>query len=179
MINLLPYEDKKEVKREGLRRFAIVAVFSISAVLLLSMLLMAPAYFFLYQERASVISEENLLRASSPVEKMNEIADKIKKTNSRLSVIESLANNRSVPEDLKKIIDLIPPGVSVNGISFARQNVSEQGRVSLSGKANTREDLASFIGILNDSDIFSKVDSPVSNILKKNNIDFLIKLEFK
>ena len=90
-----------------------------------------------------------------------------------------MANNRSVPEDLKKIIDLIPPGVSVNGISFARQNVSEQGRVSLSGKANTREDLASFIGILNDSDIFSKVDSPVSNILKKNNIDFLIKLEFK
>lgn len=179
MINLLPYEDKKEVEKEGLRRFVIVAVFSISAIFLICILLMAPAYLSLYEERASLIKEEHLLKQGAPVEKMNEIAAKIKKTNSKLSVIESSADGRSVPEDLKKIIDSIPSGVSINGISFNRQKISEHGRVSLNGKANSRENLTSFIRILNDSGRFSKVDSPVSNILKKNNVDFLINLEFK
>lgn len=179
MINLLPYEDKKEVERESFRRFAVVATLSISAALLISIVLMAPAYFSLYQERSGLLKEEGLLQQGTQAEKMSEVVNKIKMTNSRLSVIESSAITKSVPEDLKKIIDLVPSGVGIDGISFTKQNISVRGRVVLSGRANSREDLPPFIRTLYDSGLFSKVDSPVSNILKKNNVDFLINLEFK
>src|SRR3989344_445951 len=60
MINLLPYEDKKEVEREGLRRFLIVAVFSLSSVFLVCILLMMPVYIFSYQESLNLKREEDL-----------------------------------------------------------------------------------------------------------------------
>ncbi|OGF51525.1 hypothetical protein A3I27_01315 [Candidatus Giovannonibacteria bacterium RIFCSPLOWO2_02_FULL_43_11b] len=179
MINLLPYEDKKEVEREGLRRFLIVAVFSLSSVFLVCILLMMPVYIFSYQESLNLKREEDLLKQGTTAEKITEVTNEIKKINAELSIIESSAKSVSNLEIFKKILSLTPDGIKINSLSFAGQGVPGQGKMSLQGRAGTRESLLGFQKNLNDSDLFKKVDFPISNILKKNDIDFVINLDLK
>lgn len=180
MINLLPYEDKKEVEREGLRRFLIVATLSISTILVLGIFLMGPAYFFLYQEKANLDRKEQLSNKDAQNQKLKETIADIKNINSKISIVESSANSPSDSEALKTVVGLIPFSMRIDGLSFERANLTtDKGRARLKGTAATRDGFIAFIKIIEESGLFSKVDSPVSNILNKENIDFSITLTFK
>lgn len=178
MINLLPYEDKKEVEREGLRRFLIVALLSLATVIFLGILLMGPVYLLVFQQRIAQEDEELSLRNGKSTEHINQISNEIKKINSKLFVFESNAKNYSAPKTIKGILDIIPSGIKLTDISFEVTSEA-RGRAQLRGNASTRENLLNFLKVLNDSGLFSKVDSPVSNILKKTDVDFSINLEIK
>jgi len=179
MINLLPYEDRKVIEREGFRRFLIIALFSISLVLFLGIVLMAPIYLMLRAQSSNLKTQEQFSLQGAPLDRLKKAEEEARKLNSEAALIESASQNTSVPEIFQKIIEARPSGISLRGFSFRRLAPANPGTIALEGNALTRENLSSFVTILEGSGLFAKVDSPVSNILKKTNISFSLNLILK
>ena len=178
MINLLPYEDKKKVEREALKRFAIVALSAVSFTFLFGIIAVSPLYFSLRAEGENLLRAEKFSLEGAPLARLKSVEGDISKLNLELAVLESAVGKKLPSDSFRKIINSKPAGISIAGISFRNLLALDPVRVSLSGKAAKREDLVLFQKILEDSGLYKKIDSPISNILKKNDIEFVFDLEF-
>ncbi|OGF82370.1 hypothetical protein A3B18_02190 [Candidatus Giovannonibacteria bacterium RIFCSPLOWO2_01_FULL_46_13] len=179
MINLLPYEDKKTGARENLRRFLVMAISFVSIVVLFGIILIVPTFISLRVQRESLKDEEANAKSGAPLDRLKEIEVEINKLNSRLGVLESRSGSPVASDAIKKVIDSAPGGISVEEISFSEPRGLEPAKIILNGMADKREDLVAFVKSLEDSGEYDKVDSPLSNILKKTEVDFSLSLNLK
>lgn len=179
MINLLPNEDKKSVRQETTRRFFIVALSITSLFVMAGILLVLPIYFSLRVERESLGKLEELSKQSDKIEEIARIDKELNKLNLEANLLESASVKKSAGETLEKIIAMKPKSVTIDGFLFKRPVNSAPGELTLSGHAGTRENLVSFKESLEKSGLAENVDSPLSNILKKNDIEFKLVLKLK
>ena len=73
MINLLPYEDKKELELEKRRRFLVVALFGASVIVFLGLILMGPIYLSLALEKRSFLRELDSASQAEPLQRLAEV----------------------------------------------------------------------------------------------------------
>ncbi len=172
MINLLPYEDKKELELEKRRRFLVVALFGVSVVMLLGLILMAPIYLSLALEKRNSLRELDLASQAEPLRRLAGVEEELGKLNSKLLLLDQGAK-RGLPvsELLRRALELAPTGIGIDSLSFSR------GKIFLGGQAQKREDLQAFIRALEAASLFRKVSSPVSNLLKRVDLEFSLELE--
>lgn len=173
MINLLPYEDQKEIESERVRRFLATGLLAVSMILVAGVVLMLPAYFSLALARREAIVQEALSLKGAPLERIRAVDREIKNLNQRLALLERTLKNAPPTEILKKIIEQKPQGISLEAF-IIREN-----KITLTGRAAGRDNLIAFIKILEKLDAVAKVDSPVSNLLKKTDAGFSLDLELK
>lgn len=171
MINLLPIENKVLVKKEYLKRLVAVfglfslAVASVAVLLLVFLLFLADKekkdygeYFTLEQKHLSSKGEEEVIPFVSDV-------------NSKVKIFEENQKmEKKAGEIIKTIIETKTKGISINYFSL------NGGNISFSGTARTRKELLSFVENLKKEPIFKKIDSPISNFLKENDVMFNISI---
>ncbi|MBI2023978.1 hypothetical protein HYT00_01115 [Candidatus Giovannonibacteria bacterium] len=177
MINLLPYDEKKKMEQERLLRFLIVASLSLSSVLFLGIVLMSPSYFNLRQQKIDLEKEEEIMRKNAPAETMDQVNTEIKKNLGRVKLIEFSSGSGDIYEILEKILDSRSHGISLIKVSFDKGDAEVRGKIIIGGRANARDDLLLFTKNLEELGIFNKIDSPISNILRKKDIDFSLTLD--
>ncbi|HBT81820.1 hypothetical protein A3B26_01650 [Candidatus Giovannonibacteria bacterium RIFCSPLOWO2_01_FULL_48_47] len=172
MINLLPYEDKKELELEKRRRFLVVALFGASVIVFLGLILMGPIYLSLALEKRSFLRELDSASQAEPLQRLAEVEQEIGKLNSKLLLLDQGAK-RGLPvsELLRRALGLAPAGIRIDSLSFSR------GKIFLGGQAQKREDLQTFIQALEAASLFRKISSPVSNLLKSVDLKFSLELE--
>ena len=85
---------------------------------------------------------------------------------------------REISPLLKIILNSKPQGIEFDSLSYERR-VKDEGRdrILLYGRADTRNALLGFVESLREIKYFSKVHSPVSNLLQKQDIDFSLTVE--
>lgn len=171
MINLLPIENKVLVKKEYLKHLVAMfglfslAVVAVAILLLIFLLFLADKekkdygeYFALEQKHLSSENKEDIILFVSDV-------------NSKVKIFEENQKmEKKAGEIIKTIIETKTKGISINYFSLNGDNVS------LSGTARTRNELLSFVENLKKEPIFKKVDSPISNFLKENDVKFNISI---
>lgn len=178
MINLLPYADKKELEREKMRRFLAVALLGVSTLFALGLFLMAPIYFSLTLQKKNLLEELSLASKNAPLERLGELEREIKNLNSKLLVLEEGSRKEYlVSEVFREALGLRSAGIELRHLSFHKPSGGEAGRLNLGGRAQRREDLQTFIQALERSESFKKINSPVSNLLKKTEVEFSLELE--
>jgi len=69
---------------------------------------------------------------------------------------------------LEKISEIAPAGINLTNLSYQ----TAQNKVVLNGQAKTREQFLNFKENLEKSQVFLEVESPLSNLINKENIDF-------
>lgn len=174
MINLLPPEDKKSIRKEYLGRLAAVwgafftfAFFAGAAVLF-------PNFFIFFSQRGELASQ--IAAAEEKIKKLDaeKSAGEIKKINERLAMINSPKFDYRLSELFQEIIGLKSAGVKITAINFDVQKTksSTEARVSLSGKASARDGLLDFISKLKRSYGDQRVSSPITNLISDKDAAF-------
>lgn len=176
MINLLPYDEKKKVNQDRLLHLGTIILFSVSIVLFFGVVLMFPAYFNLLGQKNNLEREEEIMRKNAPVETLNKVNAEIKKNGRRIKIILTSQKGESISSTYGKILGARTTGIILSKLSLDKDE-SGEARILLSGKAVSRESLLGFTKNLEELKIFKKIGSPISNILKKTDVDFSLNLE--
>ncbi len=171
MMNLLPQENQKKVKKEYLLRLYSVILLLLIFTLVIAFTLFLPYYISIKKELSdkkdylSVLVDNNINATSG----MLEIVEDTKRK------IDILVGKKD--ERLGVYSDIIAPivdkrgAVLITGITY-EESTEERFYVRLSGISLSREDLRTFIKALEKEDLFIEVNAPISNFVKDKDIRF-------
>lgn len=171
-MNLLPLKNKILAKKEYLRRlFVAIGVFLFSASVVAALFLVL-FFFALNLQKKSINDSFSAMQGYLSAQNESEITPLVSLVNARVSELNF--NQRRVKktsEIIKKIIEIKGNEISIE--SFALN----AGRLEIKGNSISRSGLISFVDNLKKQDIFSYVESPLSNFLKEKDIDFSINIK--
>lgn len=176
MINLLPQEQIKQVEENYHERRSNVIGVLVLAWLVILALVLASGYLLARAERVSLAKqlavEEDLQKSSHRENDLSGLATLA----TRLKTVQAAETARTLPfEVIQRLITEKPSGLKIKEFDLAR-SPDNRVTVKLAGSADLRQKLLSFLDQLNQDAAFTKVDSPVSNLIKERNFDFFLSL---
>lgn len=180
-MNLLPEENKILFKKYYLRRlFAVFAVL-IFSIIVAGTIVLIPMYSLILSYKSDLNGEpaahskkDAETSESPPAGQASAAALEIKKLNNRLSFVEKMSEAKGLNPIFKNILNKKNPGVKITYFSYEKGE--EDGKISLTGKAETRDDLVIFESRLKKELGDNKVVSPVSNLIKEKDLNFSLSL---
>lgn len=170
-INLLPPEEKKEIRFKKIDTFILRSFIIFLLTLVISSLL----FLFLSQVLSSYVasfSEQiNIYENYLAKEKNKEIENKISQINNILSKISLIQKNQTTwSSTLIEITSLVPQEIKLTKIEANKK----EKKIEISGWAKTRKKVLDFVDNLEKSEYFENVSLPLSDIVTSENISFNI-----
>lgn len=170
-VNLLsPF---KKGKLEKLVRFIFVKE-------MLAMVLLASALGAITITWSYIVLQEDFNNLSESASLVNKEFSKYNLETRRLNSLAKSLNQAAAGYTRlsPKILDLtanLPSDIKINGLQMNRNN----GKIFISGTAQTREALLRYQEILKTVDWLIEVDTPISQLFQKTDINFTIQALFK
>jgi len=180
MINLLPIQDKKNIKKEFLRRFIVVLsvclLLLIVTKIILSLSLFSCLTFLEKNLNEQLISVEHLARLKT----IDKLEAETKEVNQLLSVLQNAQEKSHIFSDnVSQILEILPSSVKINSFYFEKNDNKPKPKITLGGEAITRTGLLSFVEKLKSNIRFKEVTLPVSSLLTERDVDFSITIELR
>ena len=177
MINLIPAEEKKEIRKDFYFRFLTVFFVTLSFLVVILLIATLPAYFVSLEKKVS--TEERLDKQKNEVmpEMDQQAVISIKDLDTKLSLLAEARKNQYIfsQKVINEIVSQRVPGIKIT--RFGYENDPVDGReVSITGLAQNREQLLLFRQALESDGFFKKVDLPISNFVKGSDIEFNLDL---
>jgi len=172
MINLLPDNQKEMVRREYLRRRLIVIEVFFITLSLFATILLIPAYFASEAKFKSLKEQAGRLAASETEKASKEMVAEAAEVKRRIGLLEQKVV-KAAPF-IAAAIAKKDEKVIIRSISYEHRG--ETARIDLRGVAQTRDGLLSFVERLKKESEFDAVHSPVSNLVKDRNIEFMVEI---
>lgn len=173
-MNLLPDTEKEDLKKGLKARWIIVSAFMLSASFLAGLVVLLPPYFLTLGNLYRVDRESYSLNSKNE-DLAKELLSLPEEVDSKLKFLQSRLADVSAFDSFSQIVELLPPGVELNFVSFARnRNYGDKSGlvISVSGTALNRDSLVFFSDLLKESKMFSSVDIPVSSLVKGKDLPF-------
>ena len=175
-FNLLSPGEKEQIELAKLHRLIVIFVAWIFVFLLTFVLLLVSTFFSL----SILLKSQNTLIQHREQDEKNkylvEIEQRIKQANQKLDQVYLKQGDMIIwTSILEKLSNITPSGVYITNLSYQLSNK----QVNLSGWANNRNKLLAFQDSLEQASNFIKVDAPLSNLIKQNNISFSFMLHLK
>jgi len=173
-MNLLP-EKEKEILKKGLKiRFIITALILLTSSFVVGAVMLLPGHFLAkgYALETELESYSNEGNSQEILKLPTEIDSKLKFFQSQTSSVSSIGT-------LVEVLSYKPSGITINSLSFLRDQPREEkvGTVVLiAGVARDRNVLVSFENALTGSGSFSSVALPVSSLTKEKNLPFSVNI---
>jgi hypothetical protein len=179
-MNLLPKTEKENLKKGLKSRFTIVALSMLSLSLFVGFIMLLPSYFLVSSYLSEVVSENNISKSKDDAS-IKKILNLPVEISSKLDFFQSNISDISVVDYFSKVIGYLPKGVRLDSVSFSRN--SDKGKnstvVLVSGTSLDRDSLVSFSTLLENSNLFSSVEVPVSSLTRDKNLPFSMNLLIK
>jgi hypothetical protein len=167
--NLLPKEYQKRTNQEKMTRFFLLFYFYAAIVFASGAVLLLPAYFSLTFQEEDILRQINLTKKSVEARRVEEAEQSIRDVNKKLEV---LAAHRSSPISsyLAALSEKTLAGVTLSSIIYSK----EKQTMEIHGKALERPYFLKFLENLKQEEKFKSIDSPISNLLKERDLDFVV-----
>lgn len=180
MINVLPEQEKKDLRHEYYMRVAIVSLNIFTLIALLASLLLVPPYMVSTSKESSVKNTLAIINKENPEISLKDLNTFIEKINSTLSLFINNTVTRNVMDDVyMPVLSVRPANISIAQLLFAEHGGNGVAELDLHGVAQDRDALQAFKDILIKTGKFTSVDVPISSFVKKNNIDFTVTILLK
>lgn len=180
-MNLLSAGKKEEIRRENKRRFIIiVGVFSTSLVVI-AIVLLLPSFFLLIFQQDYLSEKLSMIKKDPVLKKAEDIEEAIQNFNKQVETLQVSKEDMVEISSFISDINRVKPS-DLNIETFIFEKVSKEDetpQISLRGYAQERDGLLVFIEKLENSDKFSKVISPVSNLLTERDFNFSLVLKLR
>jgi Tfp pilus assembly protein PilN len=171
MINLLPTQYKRELKKE--EKFKLVLILgTLFLIFLISLILILFSIKIYIQGQAETLKflareeEEKLQRAE-----IRELRQKITAAQKTILQLRNFYQNRSDPVRIvESIFQILPEQIHLTSFSFNK----DTGMVLLSGFSPGREILFQLRTNLEDQEEFGEINFPPQNWIKSKDIDFQV-----
>lgn len=175
MFNLLPFIQKKEIKREYRRRIVVVALLHVLVAEVILIALLAPALILERSREVEFRSQLEHLNVLTAEEQKGSFATFLKETTEKLAEL-SPDKNVARPSDAVLLLAKVrTEGIRISTIGYQAGGTFRGGSLRVDGKAVSREALLSFRKALEQqSHLFTKVDLPISNFALEKDIPFSI-----
>jgi Tfp pilus assembly protein PilN len=175
-MNLLPQQQKREIRIEFWLRAATVGLVCVAVTGAVGLAIQAPSYFL------AVAKERSAQQQLAALERRDEtggvgISETLRITKQKLEALEQQSTTTwsGVAETM---LTQKPAGVSIRELSFAREAPQGQdaqvSRVNVSGVAADRRTLRSFVDELRAIEQFGEVTLPVRDLASDANLEFSI-----
>lgn len=163
-LNLLSEEAKKEIKYKRLYSLIIrVDLMLLTGAIFLA-IIFTGSQLVLKNNYDEFYNQEALIKFGS-----QDYDQKIREINEKLKTISQIQKEYvSTSALIKELTDRIPDGVFLN---YIKADIAGQS-LKIIGQAKRRENFLSLKTELSKSPVFTEIDSPLQNILQKENIDF-------
>jgi len=173
-INLLPEKNKNEIREEkSFRNIVGRELAFIFPVILLVMILFSVKLILGIQEQGleKSYNDEQFQGSQQDLKKYE---DKFRETNLKSNLISKVQENHlEWTGVLVKLSQAVPDEVSITGVA------NKDYQIFLMGRAKNRERLLALKEAVNNSECFTGVNMPLSNLVSKENIDFQMDFEIK
>lgn len=167
MINLLPPQQKKELKQE--QEYKLLLILGISVIVFLVALSLMLFTVKIYI--SGKVQSNKIITAAIPQDQEREVAE-INKNFKNLNLF--YARSPHSAEFFEKISKILPANTSLTSISLNFSQKEDNFPVSLQGFSPTRELLLQLKKNLDSEASFKDINFPVSNLLKPENIEFSV-----
>ena len=170
-LNLLPPHVKKELELKAVVRWLKFFCTSLIAALLIFVILGANSFAYLYiiaRGQAKLIDTKT---NTEDFQRLKEIESKIVQANQEVIRLSSLQDSFvCLTPILEEITELRSKGIDLDLMSY--QASVNDGKIT--GTADTRENYIKFEDGLKNHKLFVNIESPLSNIIKKENLNFVL-----
>jgi len=174
LLNLLPEEKKKLVRRKRFDRFLFRQSFLLLSVVVFHLAVLGSVFFIVYENRTLVEAEGDYSGGQSDLKELALYESSFSEANDLSGQANRL--QRSRPDwtgFLLRMDRIVPPHVAMSSLS------TKEYRVFLSGTAETRDDFLALEDALKKDDCLSDFQIPVSNLFSEKNVDFQIDFTVK
>ncbi len=180
IINVLPEEEKKFLKKLYWIRFSTVAFSFFSVLLVSASLLFLPSYFFSISKSNLAISRLEAFNKANPEISTNNLDKTIADINSKLTIL-STKDSQYIPSEIlfNNIFRNLPDGIKLNQINYSEEASNNIRTINIIGKASDRAALRNFKSSLDNNPNVALTDLPISNFIEKTNISFTILVTLK
>jgi Tfp pilus assembly protein PilN len=173
MINLLPYKEKKIIKKLRIVRLLITCVSGficfciVAGILLLPTIITINSRFSLASKQVSSLEKSGEMASSVDIATLEKRARLV---NSKLAITSPL----TPMEYISLIKSYISTGITINRFAVTGEKIIE-----ISGIAQNRDSLQTLVSSLKKEPRISVVDSPVTNFIKNKDNVFTLLISFK
>lgn len=176
MINLLPTEEKKKIRRDYALRLLTMVLIAVSAVAIIGIVSLFPSFFIAdFAKRAAVERVDLITKENGGGDKEN-ITVVLRDAQQKLEILSPESEKVSVRTVFDTAIDHKSNAVTLTGLVY-QQETDESGetlKLIINGVADRREDLLAFSQKLEQDEMFDEVELPVSNLAQDRNISFTL-----
>lgn len=159
-LSLLPKKTLNTLRRERIYQHLTVS---------LIIFLIGLSVIALNLWMAKNILEDNLSLYKDTIIKKQELIKRIQSVDAKLKIINDIQSEHvNFSEILVVLSKLTPPDCQIKNFIFNK----EKKEFTVKGWAKTRQNLLDFQNNLSKSGVFIGVESPLSNFLRQENIDF-------
>ncbi len=173
MINLIPSEEKKKIRKDFYMRVVIVSFFVLGIAILLSNIMLIPAVFYASLEKTLVENHFNNNQNQLSLELNPEDKTLVDSLNSKINLVNNFQKDKFLVSVrvIDNILNRKTDGIKIKDINYTN-DVSKGKSINIRGQASSREKLVIFKNKLSEDANFKKVDLPVSNFIKSSDIEF-------
>jgi cytochrome bd-type quinol oxidase subunit 2 len=171
MINLIPPEALKEVKKEyWIRVFSVWAVLVGFAFLIIA-ILHVPVYHLLGTQKDSY--QDAYTTANEQTSEFKIAEDSIKNANAVATLLTKKNEQTPFSYVIATIDSLVPNGVVIASYSLTRKD-GGLSTIAISGVATGRSTLTSFKNAIENDPLFKVASIPLSDLTKDKDIPFTL-----
>lgn len=168
-LNLVSEELRKKIKLRHvyglLKKMGMILVIVVIAIVIILLV----AKLILQNNFNKIVEQTTLVTGSS-----KGYTEMAKTVNSRIKSARQIQDNYIVwSHFFEKISEITPDGITLSFLKVSK----EESKMTIRGRALTRDNLLSLKTGLEKSGIFYNIDFPIKNILEKENIDFELNMK--
>lgn len=175
MLNFLPADEKKRLKKEYVMRLGVTVLSGLTVTFLIGGVLLLPAFYLSKARENAYIDQSALTENSSTTDEEDALYDMLQGAQKRIDILA--VRDKNIP--LKTVFDTIlmhrKSGVEITGLFYTKNDTVVI--LTVDGVADTREDLLAFSRALENDPLFSDSELPVSNLAKDKDISFKLTIQ--
>lgn len=179
LINLLPESRIVALRRAYFLRVGALALALVSAVTVLTGILLLPTYVYLKAETSARESELRALEATLASSNAAALEERLARLTKQTERLASLADKETASEYMLLALSVPRPGVKLSGFTYKPPSGATPGTLLVGGAAETRDSLRAYQLALLSAPFVGSADLPISAYAKDRNIDFAITLSLR
>ena len=174
ILNLLPAEKKRSIAAERSQRLQRKLVVIFLSCLILSVAILFATHWYIDYEVKSI--DDQIVTAQQVLRSRGDDSNtQIEAMNAQLAQMQGVQKDHILwPSIISQLTDTLVPGITLDSIAF---DASAQ-TVTLSGIALTRQNLVAYKEKLGSLPFISNIESPLSDLIQRENINFQFKGKF-
>ena len=176
LTNLLPPERRRAAKRDYFFRVATVAISALTCVVVGSGVLLIPSYLYVNQQIQVSQARSKDIDTQLASIKGQEASTRMATISGDADYLTRLSGIPTASAVFRAVLGVPRAGITLTGFTFTPPQTKDDGKMTLTGIASTREALRTYNDALTALPFVSNVDLPISSYAKDSVIPFTITL---